>query len=423
MKPFALLSMTLATLSLVAPFSNHVALGQDSSPTLVQSEMQDWPQWRGQRRNGISEETGLLDAWPEGGPARSWAVANIGFGYSSPIVANKTVFITGDEDNDLIISAFSLDGKPRWQTKNGAAWKRSYPGARSSCTYDNGKLYHMNAHGRLVCLDAETGDELWVVNVLERFEGKNIMWGISESLIVHGDLVFATPCGAKALAVALDKNSGDTVWATPALDGEKPSYASPILVKTDDRTMLINSAIKNAFAVDAKTGELCWHVPHEDTENTVSTIPVLTPAGLIISNASRRYGFLYGISLDGSDSKKTWSKKLSISHGSTVGVGDQVYGASSRGDMRGWVAIDAKTGSVQKAAEMGVGSLTYADGHFYCLTEKGMMTLQKPTENGFKTVGSFEFAEGKDVWSHPVICHGKLYLRNKDSLVCYDIRS
>ena len=172
----------------------------------------------------------MLPSWPEDGPPRLWMAAGIGRGYSSPIVADETVYITGDEADDLIISAFSLDGKLRWRAKNGAAWKRSFPGARSSCTYDGGKLYHMNAHGRLVCLDAKTGSELWVVNVLERFEGKNITWGISESLLILEDLVYATPCGDEGLVVALNKHSGDTVWATPALADERPSYASPILI-------------------------------------------------------------------------------------------------------------------------------------------------------------------------------------------------
>ena len=107
----------------------------------------------------------------------------------------------------------------------------------------------MNAHGRLVCLDAETGTRRWVVNVLERFEGKNITWGLSESLLVFGDLVFATPCGAKGLVVALNKQTGETVWTTPALEDEEPSYASPILVRIGGPSLLVNSAIKNAFAV------------------------------------------------------------------------------------------------------------------------------------------------------------------------------
>ncbi|MEE8450422.1 MAG: PQQ-binding-like beta-propeller repeat protein [Thermoguttaceae bacterium] len=365
----------------------------------------------------------MLRSWPEGGPARLWTAADIGHGYSSPIVADETIYITGDEEDDLIISAFSLDGKLRWQAKNGESWQRSFPGARSSCTYDHGKLYHMNAHGRLACLDAKTGDELWAVNVLERFEGKNVIWGISESPLIFGDSVFATPCGAKGLVVALNKQTGDTTWATPAIADETPCYASPILISTGGRTLLVNSATKNVFAVDAKTGELCWKVPQEDPKNTVCTIPVLAQNELVVTNVSREYGAIFGVRLDGLQAEKTWTKELSLSHGSTVCVDGQVYGGSGRGEVRGWIAVDAKTGSLRTASELGVGSLIHADGRFYCLTERGTMTLQKPTEGRFETVGSFQFAEGKDVWAHPVICNGRLYLRFNETLYCYDIRS
>lgn len=169
----------------------------------------------GPNRDGISDEKGLLRSWPEDGPTLPWSATGIGRGYSSPIIANETLYITGDEEEDLVIRAFALDGELKWQAKNGAAWHRSYPGARSSCTYHEGNLYHMNAHGRLACLNAGTGRELWAVNVLERAAGKNITWGISEAPLILDDVVYAVPCGAEALVVAFNKHSGDVVWNSP----------------------------------------------------------------------------------------------------------------------------------------------------------------------------------------------------------------
>lgn len=412
----------VASVVLVALSFSWAASAQDRAPELIGSDREDWPQWRGPRRDGISQETGLLSSWPEDGPSRLWTVSGIGRGYSSPIVVDETVYVTGDDEENLVIRAFSIDGALRWYAKNGAAWEQSFPGARSSCTYDNGKLYHMNAHGRLVCLDARTGKEQWVVNVLQRFEGKNITWGLSESLLVFGDLVFATPCGAKGLVVSLNKQTGKTVWATPALEDEEPSYASPILVRSGDRNLLVNSAIRNAFAVDVKTGELCWKVPQLDPKNTVSTIPVLGKNEVVLTNSSRSFGGVFGVRLDGIRAERTWTRQLSISHGSTVCVDGQVFAASSRGEARGWVAVDAATGTPRIMSDLARGSLIYADGHFYCLTERGMMTLQKPAGSKFEMVGSFQFVNDKDIWAHPVICNGRLFLRFHETLSCYDIR-
>jgi outer membrane protein assembly factor BamB len=354
-----------------------------------------------------------------------WKVTGIGRGYSSPIVVAGSVYVTGDQDKELIVSAFTLDGQPRWKTANGEPWKKSYPGARSSCCFDDGKLYHMNAHGNLVCLDAASGGKAWAVNVLERYEAKNIMWGISESLLVHGDHVFATPAGDKGLMVALDKRTGSPAWATPALEGEQASYSSPVILRVGKRTLLVNSGLKNVFAVDAETGALAWKLPQVDPKNTVNTTPVLSGRRLLFTNSSRDYGAVFGVQFDGGSASRVWTRELKISHGGTICVDGQLYGSSSRGEVQGWVAIGAETGTAQQVKlgdDASGGSMIYADGRFYCLTVRGVMTLQEWTGGGFRSAGSFRLAEGQDAWAHPVLCQGRLFLRFHDVLSCYDVR-
>jgi len=150
---------------------------------LIASPEPDWPQWRGPRRDGISPEKGLLAAWPDDGLRPLWKVDGLGTGWSSPIVVGRRLFLTGDVDDDLVIFAFDTDGKPVWQANNGKAWQGSFPGSRACCAFSEGRLYHLNAHGRIACLDAATGRELWADNILRRFDGKNITWAISEWLV------------------------------------------------------------------------------------------------------------------------------------------------------------------------------------------------------------------------------------------------
>ncbi len=403
------------------------ATAQPPMPTLCRSATPDWPQWRGRHRDGISAETGLLQSWPEGGPKLLWKVSGIGRGYSSPIIVADAVYITGDEDKELVISAFTLDGQPRWKTTNGEPWKKSYPGARSSCCFDDGKLYHMNAHGRLACLDAVTGKEAWAVNMLERYAAKNIMWGISESVLVHGDRVFATPAGTKGLMVAHDKRTGAPVWATPALDGEHASYSSPVLIQAGKRKLLVNSCSKHVVAVDSVTGDLVWKLPHADPKNTVNTTPVLSGRMLLFTDSSPDYGVVFGVKLDDDAASQVWSRELKITHGGAVSVAGRLLGSSTRGEVVGWLQADVETGrttQVKAAGDLADGSMIVADGRFYCLTVRGTMTLQELTETGFRTAGTFRLAEGKDqdAWAHPVICQGRLFLRYHDVLYCYDVR-
>lgn len=389
---------------------------------LVCSAAADWPQWQGPCRNAVSKEVGLLQSWPEGGPDQEWTVSGIGRGYASPIVVDDTIYIPGDEDEDLFITAISLDGKRQWQTKNGARWERPFPGARAACCYDDGKLYHMNAHGRLVCLDAADGTEVWAVDVLNRFEGKNVTWGITESVLVDGDLVFVTPVGAKALMAALDKKTGETVWTSPVLEGEQASYSSPILVDVGERRLLVTSGARHAFAVDAENGDVVWCIRHLDPDRTIASTPILTGSGVVFTNASRNFGGVFCVGLGEQMGERIWSADLKISHGGALCVADSVFGASSRGTAKGWVRIDAAAGTAKTLNDQPAGSLVYADNRFYCLTERGTMTLQKLDEDGFTEVSSFQLAEGKDVWAHPVICMGKLLLRHHDTLYCYGIQ-
>ena len=132
----------LITLALLTSWA--AADSPSAQDGLIASPEPGWPQWRGPRRDGISDEKGLLQEWPEGGPKLLWKQDGLGKGWSSPIVVGDTLYITGDVEDDLVIYAFGVDGKLRWKTVNGRSWKKSYPGCRAACAYSEGKLYHVN---------------------------------------------------------------------------------------------------------------------------------------------------------------------------------------------------------------------------------------------------------------------------------------
>lgn len=113
----------------------------------------DWPQFRGPRRDGVSAETGLLQRWPGSGPPRLWTSTNLGRGYAAPIVVGERIYLAGDVDEALRLFALDREGQPIWQATNGRAWKHPYPGARASCTFSDGRLYHLSEQGEVVLLD------------------------------------------------------------------------------------------------------------------------------------------------------------------------------------------------------------------------------------------------------------------------------
>ena len=399
------------------------ALAQEADRA-VASSVQGWPQWRGPRRDGISDERGLLQEWPEAGPKLLWSITGIGKGFGSPIVVGDAIYISGDVGEELLVFALDHNGQEKWRTTNGKSWKKSHPGSRATCCYDDGRLYLMNAHGRLACINAADGAEIWAVDILERFESKNITWGISESVLVDGNAVFVTPVGKKALMAALDKRTGETLWATEAIPGEQATYASPILVELRGRRQLVSCGTKHVFGVDATTGALLWKHPHAIPNWVVGASPVFRGDSVYVSNATKDLGKVYRLVIDGGKPKVAWVCELGNTHvGNVVCVGATVFGSRKR-NIKGWLCVDVETGEVVHAEkDMHSGSAVYADGRFYCLTDRGVISLHKPAGRGIETVGRLQAARGrKDVWSHPVICSGRLYIRCQGKLHCYDVR-
>lgn len=406
------------------------AAGAAETGKLIASPEPDWPQWRGPRRDAVSSETGLLDAWPAGGPKLLWKTGQMGTGWSSPIIVGQTIYITGDVGERLVIFALDLEGKVKWQTPNGKAWKRPFPGSRGACCYSEGMLYHMNAYGRLVCIDAASGRVKWSVEVLSRFRAKQPYFGVSECLLVDGKNVIVTPASETALIAALDKTTGKTVWTgtAPAEATETAGYSSPILLTWGKTRQIIASTSFRTFAADADTGKVLWTKGLVLTKNACSTMPVLCGDTLFVTNTSvdKQSTSMLRIAPSGLAVEKAWTIQLRNLSGSGIYEGGNLYVAGAR-KVKGLLCLDPKTGKARATLdEPSTAAMVWADGKLFVLSgDDGKVLLVKPTAKGFETKGRFPLVEKvkkKDAWAHPVILRGRLYLRYHDTLFCYDVK-
>lgn len=429
-----------AMLALPAP-GRDVAPAADATASagaeLIASTESGWPQFRGPRRDGICDERGLLQEWPEGGPRLLWSVAGLGRGFSSPVIVAGRLFITGDFGEETRVLAFDLAGQPLWSAKNGASWLNQYQGARASVAYRDGRVYHQNAHGRVVCLDAATGKEIWAVDLLAKFRGENITWGLSECLLVDGDVVYATAGGRDALLVALDRRTGGVRWRSePLIDSEgvdaieNASYVSPILVSFAGRRLLFGCSLRHLYCADATTGKIQWTRRRPTSYGVLAMMPVLVGESVFMSAphgppgqlhrlvAPREPGGMVGVE-DG------WTTGLDTCQGGVVHVDGRLYG-SYYPARQGWAALEAATGRVlYEAPELVKGAVLAADRRLYALSEDGWMRLLRAGETQFEVKGQFRLPQirGRDAWAHPVIFDGRLYLRYHDTLYCHDVRA
>ena len=412
---------------LVAPWSwaSQGVSGVGSAAGLVASTAEGWPQWRGPRRDGICAETGLLRAWPVAGPGEVWSAEGLGRGWSAPVVGGGRLYITGDVGADVWIRAYRLDGTAVWKVPNGRAWRQAYPGSRASCVLAGGRLFHMNAHGRVVCLDPADGKLIWSADTFQRFGAKAIRWGHSECLLVDGRRVIVTPGGRRGMMAALDAATGTTVWSSGPLGSDTAAYASPILFEHGGLRHLVNFSSQRAFGVNAETGKLLWSVERPTRFQVIATAAVYNDGAVFLTSPDGKQAEQVRLRVAGQDvtAESVWTSELNCLTGGVVYLAGRLYGAGYRKN-DGWFCVDAATGKTLYAKrDLPSGSVLYADGRLYCFSERGEMALLEPTAKGFKTRGRFGRVIGRvrDAWAHPVIHNRRLYLRYHDTLWCHDV--
>jgi outer membrane protein assembly factor BamB len=377
-------------------------------------------------------EAGLLKEWPEGGPRLLWTVEGLGIGFSSVAVAGGFVYTTGMLDGEGFLFAYDVDGNLKWKESYGREWTRSYRGTRTTPTVDADRVYMFSGTGNLACFNAKTGRKIWDVDTLQEFAAKNITWGMSCSPLIDGNKVYCTPGGKKGMIVALDKMTGETIWATTGLD-ESSAYCSPILIERGGRHLLVTMIQKSVICVSAEDGSLVWRVPYEAPSDTGTITPVYHNGCLYVTSVVNRgittAGTMFELSGDGTSVKPKWNDQtLDCQHGGVVLVDGYLYGSNWHDNSRGdWICLDWDSGEVMYAAPWNghKGSIIYADGMLYCYDEvTGEVALVKASPEAFEIVSTFGVAQGSGKhWAHAAISDGRLYIRHGDALTAYDIES
>jgi len=388
----------------------------------------DWPQFHGPKRDNISTETGLRDQWPDGGPKLLWTARGLGYGYSSLSIGGGLIYTAGNIGGQTVVTAKDLTGKTKWQRRCGGAWtsKSYWPGTRSTPTFEAGKLYCETPLGDLVCLDAATGKKIWGFNILRKFKGKNIRWALSESPLIDGERLICAPGGTEGGLVALDKATGDVVWACKTGDGA--GYASPIIIEYKGLRIIITLTLKALIGVEAETGTLLWRDEHKSYADENVLAPIYHDGHVFVSSVaagSRKWK----INVEGKTAsvQQVWrTKNMDNHHGGVVLLDGHLYGSSCAYNRGKWLCLDWKTGKATYIATgVGKGSLTVAGGMLYILGERGTMGLVVPSPKAHRVISRFKPPEGGKGpwWAHPVVCNGRLYIRHGEFLYAYDIKA
>jgi outer membrane protein assembly factor BamB len=404
----------LLTLSALAPFA-------------PAARALDWPQWRGPERTGVSRETGLLKSWPAGGPKQLWIYENAGMGYSGPAISGGKYFTIGTRDGAEVLLVLDANtGKELLTAKIGGIFDNKWgDGPRGTPTVDGDRVYALSGPGDLVCINIADGKVRWKVS-MSSLGGKVPNWGYTESVLVDGNKVLCTPGGAKGTVAALDKLTGKVLWQSAGL--KEPAHYSSIVAATINGTpQYVQRNEKSIFGLSADDGRVLWQTDFPGRTAMIPT-PIVSGNEVYVTAGYGTGCKMVRIEQDNKVTVVYENKVAKNHHGGFVKIGDYLYG---HGDPQ-WVCQNFKTGEeVWSSRALGKGAIGAADGMLYLLEENtGTVALIEATPSGWKEASRFTLSpqtkirssSGK-IWTHPVIAHGKLYLRDQDLIYCYDIKA
>ena len=384
----------------------------------------DWPQWQGPDRTRISKETGLLKEWPASGPPVVWTANGLGSGYGSMAVAGDRIFVQGARGRDSVIVALNrADGKQVWSKALGPTETNDRgPGPRGTPTVDGDRLYGLTENGDLSCLTID-GTAVWQRNILRDFGGPQLQWLISESPLVDGPHVIVTPGGPGAGMVKLDKMTGKTVWTAKELS-DPAGYSSIIAADVQGVRTYMTFTAAAGVGVRASDGKLMFRYPNAANRVANIATPIFSNNKVFFTSAYGTGGGLLDLTAQGGEVKATevyFTRDMQNHHGGVVLVDGYLYGFSNAI----LTCLEFATGKVMwRDRSVGKGTVTLADGSLYLQSENNVVGLAEATPSGYREKGRFSIADkGLPSWAHPVVSDGRLYVRNQDALLVYDIRA
>ncbi|MGQ8338549.1 outer membrane protein assembly factor BamB family protein [Sunxiuqinia sp. A32] len=388
-------------------------------------------EWRGPNRSGIYNETNLLKSWPEKGPDLIWEKETVGNGYSSPIVTDEFIYITGEIDSLGCLFKFDLSGNKVWQSEYGKEWTTNFQGSRGTPTLYGDQIYICSGVGDIACIQSSTGKLIWKKNMINDFEGVSPRFGYAQALAIDDNKIFCLPGGEQFNIVALDRMTGELIWSNEGFK-ERPGYNPSQIIKLADEKLLVTFSAYHLMGIDTETGKIIWS--HEQTNikpdergpgkgDTHGNTIIYEDGYLYYAAGDGNCGVKLKLSQDGKAIEEEWTNKsFDCYMGGIVKIDSKLYGS---GTQKPYLkCIDCQSWEVSDSLKIGNGALISADNMLYYYNFKGEVYLIDPSEDAMKPVSSFKIEKGtKEHFSHPVINGGVLYIRHGNYLGAYDIKN
>ncbi len=391
----------------------------------------DWPQFLGSDRNGISNETKLVDTFPESGPPVLWRTP-VGIGMANVAVSEGRVYtLFQDAANQFVVALAEEGGKEVWKTSISSKYENGQGnGPRATPTVHGGTVYALTGEGVLCALEAASGKRLWTTDTMADLKAKPAEYGMASSPLVVGDLVIVQVGSANGAVAAYRRTDGSRQWAA---GGGSAGYSSPVLMTLAGTPQVVAFVGAAVLGIAPESGTLLWTYQYETDYDCNTATPVqLDDSSLLVSAGENHGSTILKIEKSGTDFSATgsWSSlgKSSVLRAewqTPVLHNGYLFGLDnmgSAGPITNLVCVRVADGeSVWSKPRFGKSNLTLADGKLFISTMKGELILVKASTDGFEEVSRAQILE-KMTRQAPVIANGRLYLRDDSEVVCLDVR-
>jgi outer membrane protein assembly factor BamB len=391
----------------------------------------DWPQFLGPNRTGISAETGLLNHWPADGPKEVWRVPG-GVGQSGIAVGGGRLFtLIQNEGQQWLVARDAKTGMQVWQTPLAPEYKNQQgDGPRATPTIAGDLVIAYSGEGILAAANVPDGKLAWSRNVLKEANGKVADYGMASSPLVIGDLVIVTLGAPQATVGAYRLKTGEPVWKAGKED--PAGYSSPALLDVGGRKQIVVFTGGSVLGLVPDSGAVLWRYPFEtDYECNIAT-PLAVNGQVFISAGENHGSALLKLQPQGDKFavEEVWKSEGADSvmrneWQTSVLIDGHLYGldnVGSAGPLTHLNCIKAATGErVWQQVRFGKGNLTAADGKLFLSTMTGDLIVVKATPAGYQEIGRKQILG--PTRQAPVIANGLLYLRDNKEIVCLDVRA
>jgi len=388
-----------------------------AAPTVLQPG--DWPRFHGPTSDGFSAEKGLNKNWAAKAPKVLWTVPLSDGGNCGPSVAGGLVFMIDHEGSQDIVKALDFKtGAPVWKYAYADTDKPNYGFARSTPTFDQGRLYTQGRLGQLFCFNASDGKVLWQHNLCEEFGAHRPGWDLAASPLIDGDKVILLTGSDAGTFLALNKVTGEKVWQAGG-GSEKPGYATPVIATINGVKQYVAVTESNVIGVNAADGKRIWAYPFKTNMGINAASPVVFGNKVFISAAYNHGAELAEVSASGA--KQVWiNPAVAAKINTPVYSNGFLYGVVETDFLVCVNAADGKIVWKQPGFEM--GGVMAVDGTLIAMGGKsGDMVQVQMDPTAYKELGRITPLGGQ-CWAPPVLAHGKVLVRNPKALACVDLQ-